>query len=370
MDALSTQKYQTFKRDVLEKPIVRHELSLRDLKIADTDTVEIRGNMIGMTPHAYGDLLKHLSVTPSLVRKFQRSGGANQATAFLNAIRSVLAGSDKTVVAVADGDRKKITHFLSPNQTVVSNEMFFDLFEKIMEKYTGLEVREFCYSMTNGVSVSTVNNEWQFDVPGLTDEFFKSGINFNNGLATGLTVNPYNERLACTNGMIFNRESKSYYLKKLERAAMQSFLSEVFEPSRFRFYEEIFIQRVRRMHHTECSFAELQNAYLTVRNLMYNAPNPDMLLNPEIPMHDVIADYKLHGIDINRLDINFKRNARTPVKVWDLVNALTYHASHQDTSLNLHNHDRYTLQVYAGMLAMKKTYDTETLLPDIYANPN
>jgi len=368
MEFATNSKYLEFKKNAIENAPVRNEISLRDIKVVSNKVVEYKGTAIEMHKEAFTSLLKNLSVPKYLLKKFKTNLGEEQSINFLNAIRQVTANSNQKIVLVADPKTKKITNFLDPRQTVVSNKLFFEIFEKVVEKYTSIDIRELHYSLNQGVSISTINNEWEFGIKGLADEMFHSGINFKNDFNEGLLINPFNERLACTNGMIFNRDSKTLILQNVNRDAMMKFMQEIFDPTRFRYYEELFIERVQRMYNVNCSFNELADAYTTVKEMMHHSPTPDMLLNPQIPMHDVIADYKLHGIDVNKLDISFKKNAKTPVKVWDLVNTLTYHASHKESELGLLNSDRHNLQLYAGRLAMKKNYDTEALVPDIYRN--
>lgn len=367
MYTYSNEEYLRFKEHAIENAPIRNQVSLCDLKIVNESVIEYRGTPIELQRGAFDALLKNLNISKNLLKKFKINLGESQSYSFLNAIRQATSNSNKNIVLVADVKSKQITNFLSPKQTVVSNTLFFEIFERIVERYTGLELRELHFGVKDGVSISTTNARWEFGIQGLADEKFNSGINFKNDFRDGLLISPFNERLACTNGMIFNRDSKTIHLNNIDKKTLTNFMQEVFNPERFRLYEDLFINRVKRMCNINCSFAELNDAYLTVKSMLNHCPTPDMVLNPEIPIHDVIADYKLHGIDVNKLDINFQKNARTPVKFWDLLNTLTYHASHKSSELQLIDRDRLFLQEYAGRLAMKKSYDTEALIRDIYA---
>lgn len=367
MTTVSNLEYSDFKEKVLAHKTARAQAALSEITFTDGGNVVLRGKEIALTNTAWKELVELVGVGKQLVGKFERELGKSAACGLLNAVSKALAGNSRTIELVADPASKKIIHCLPTQRGGVSNELFFDMFEQVAGNYPGLEIFDLHFNPAQGATISTVNRAWEFDVPGLSDEFFRTGMNFSNRIDVGLSVNPFNERLVCANGMVIRRQEKSRELPVLTDVTLERFLKEVTDKHSFRTYETSFIEQVRRMKKTRCSYAELEQAWHTVVETA-SAPEVKYELNKRIPLQDVIEDYKLNQIELPKLAQKFKKNAVTPVTVWELVNEITWLASHEDNELGITTEGRQQLQFYAGGLAMKKTFDVECLLPDIYRN--
>jgi hypothetical protein len=87
-------------------------------------------------------------------------------------------------------------------------------------------------------------------------------------------------------------------------------------------------------------------------------------------MHRIYDDYKGVGINLREMSRTQKKNAESPVKVWDLINELTYFASHTsemvDRGFGRVRSEANSLQKQAGRLFDKATLDRENVVASPY----
>jgi len=362
-----SQTYIAFKEKVIERSPIRTEVSLNDLDILDEGRICVRGLEAPITRQAFEDLIDLIGMPQRLLRLFRTRMGSHVTVNFLNAIRQALTSNDLKVQLIADGKRREIVRVLRSKVALVSYPLFFELFERSLQEQPGMEVRSLYFHPQTGVSIATAHPKWEFGLPGLSDEVFRSGLSFSNRLDEGLSLQPFNERLICSNGMVVREKTGAHRLKNLNPAELERFLINTLRPQTLRRYEKQFSEQVGRMAHVQASFAELQEAHDQFAKHA-EGEQAQRFLQSYFPTGEIKADYKHKGYDLTQMGRMQCRNARTPLKVWDLVNNITFLATHKNIELPLTSSARHEMQVFAGALAFKKTFDTECLIPDIYEN--
>ena len=261
------------------------------------------------------------------------------------------------VTIVGDNESKEITHILSGDIDIISNEMALDLFEKTFEPGV-LEIIDGSVGVNKLELTVRKNIEVLPEVNGipLKGEEFNPGFNFKNSLIQGVSIETYMERLVCTNGMTAKGYFGDISVNRVEPGKIQEFFKDFINIQKNNFVSKAYGENIERATKTNASFSEL----MQVKNLIVG--------NSTLVEKDVYSVLPEWNREVNRLaaaNIDFEKcnaqqlkNHPTKSNLWDVINRLTDFGSH-DYGFNV---DKFELQRAAGLLLNKKDYDSTNIL--------
>lgn len=359
---VDSRTYESFKNEVLNSHnIVRKTVALSDIDIVSDKIIKYKDVDFKLSETGFKSLVRILGLTSGAVMKITDALGNNISTQLLSMMKKSAKNSNESVCIIFNKKQFAITSFTKEATGVLSNEAFFSLFENTMNNNPNLDIRNMSISPEGNVDISVLNNNWEFDLKGFNDEYFKSGLTFLN--SSDLTsVNAFNERLSCLNGMIAdNLEGTSIYLSR-NSGNVDEFFDVVTNLKDLNGFESIFKSRIRSMMNTQASLDELTNVY---NSFKYHTTNYDdkfvkSQLESFIPLNETKHAFRKENISLSKLSINEKKRIRTGITVWDLVNNMTDLSSHPEKyGLKLRNGSNSIsdLQRASGDLAFKKLYD-------------
>ena len=363
------EDYLAFKQRVLEAGVLRKEVRLREIQPVDPRTIVVDGKALTIGEGAYRDLVKRVVGSRKMSSRFDALAHPERQIRFLKMLINTVVPANETVVLGVNSETKSVVSILNSTRSLFSNKLFFDVFERTMNDVPGLQIRKMDYSAREGASITTLNKYWEF---GYQREKFKSGVAFLNNPAGGIFVSPFNERVICTNGMVVHTAISSVSLVENTAPALREFLNTLPKLESLRHYEAKLTERIGVLEKTPASVAELAQVHRTVKNFVDNIgldkETCRRRLNSLFPLSIVLSDYKAMGCDLNKMDVSCKREARTPVSAWDLINRITWLASNGQGYLPLSAGDSARLQAFAGTLALEHSFDHQRKVPALYDN--
>ena len=359
---VDARTYESFKNEVLNSHnIVRKTVALSDIDIVSDTKIKYKGVDFKLSESGFKSLVKILGLTNGAVVKITDALGNNISTQLLSMLKKSAKNSNENVCIIFNKKQFAITAFTKEATGVLSNEAFFSLFENTMNNNPNMDIRNMSISPEGNVDISVLNNSWEFDLKGFNDEYFKSGLTFLN--SSDLTsVNAFNERLSCLNGMIAdNLEGTSINLSR-NSGNVDEFFDVVTNLKDLNGFESIFKSRISSMMNTQASLDELTKVY---NSFKYHTTNYDdkfvkSQLESFIPLNETKHAFRKENIALSELSIKEKKQVRTGITVWDLVNNMTDLSSHPGKyGLKLKNESNSVsdLQRASGDLAFKKIYD-------------
>jgi hypothetical protein len=351
-------QYAAFKEESLRNQPIRKNIQLTDLQFITLDCVEYSGIKLGISRQALKDLLSIVGISLSGVKSLESSIGEEGANKFLNALKNAIGSNKSTEITVLVTPDRVISRMQKAGKIdLISATTYFDTFERLADKHD-LDIKDMHFNKANGnIHINTVKPRDQFQVNNFKDEVFTTGLSFSRTIE-GIQADPFMNRLVCTNGMVTRAFDESFNLRSLEAKAWNDFYQHLDRIEKNGFVPQKFTGRVNQAVSTPASLAELERA----ANLITNNSNlPAGELEFFLKGHRNTYN-RLHaaGIDDTKLTADQKRNVRTGVNMWDLINGITDFASHNYGYEKKANCDRH-LQVQAGdMLA--KSFDTQNII--------
>jgi len=370
--AITDDQYNAFKKRALNHSIVRKVTALSSLTLIDDKYIGYAGVNFEMTPDAFKALIKILGLSNGFVETISKNLGENVTAKLLSMMKTALgATEDKNKVCLLiDQKSSKIVGFTKSASTVLSNNAFFSLFEETMNNHSGMNIKNMGITEAGNIELSVTNDKWEFNVGGLNDEYFKSGLVFIN-TPNSTIVNPFNERLVCTNGLISPEKGMSMILKNTDANSVSGFFDTVRNLKGVANFEIEFKNRIIRMMATQASYAEVLSVRKTVEYSVANMKDPDVRDTVEtfIPTMYIKQAFMEQKMDLDIVDSSSYAKIRTHLNVWELVNKLTDLSSHPvqyGLTLLSGNSSIFELQRNAGKLAFKKQYDLECAVKQIF----
>lgn len=368
---ITQDQYNSFKEKALNNGIVRKIIQTSNLGLISDSLISIGGVEFEMTPNAFKSLVRILGLSNAVMNKISNTLGEKVASQLLQMMQvaiSQVEGKDKIcILATRDA---KIVDFTKDAKMILSNNAYFKLFEDTMNNHNGMHIKNMSITENGNIEISVLNNNWEFNVGGLNEEYFKSGLVFINTPSQTI-INPFNERLTCTNGMVVANEGLSLILKNNDVNSLNGFFDTVRNLKGVLNFETEFKHRVLLMMETVASYAEVLDVRKLVEYHVANMTEPDIrdIVEEFIPTTYIKQAYLEHKIDLNIIDTKKYKKIKTMLTVWELVNKLTDLSSHpQRYGLMLENNSSsiFELQRKAGELSFKKEYDFEMPVKQIF----
>jgi|GEM_PF-634818 hypothetical protein len=365
---LSQSAFDVKKAEAINNQLMRKEISLSEFNVIDNNHIELDGVKIEVTDKAFGKLLGRLRIPKAFAKRFSEGFGNDGLKQLITMMKSMKSSkNDQTVTLLVDPSNRKITDILPAGYASISNESFIDFAERYINQYN-LDVTHMGSSQYGGTQINCVSPQGMFNVPGMTNEVFNTGVTFRNTPTRGLEVSPYLERLICANGMTSTAFAENYGLHNLNDKNINEFNEHMIRMASTNFQPVGLADNIKKANNTDASLAEIQRAASSIlsldKNIDYN------YIQKYIPVDRAMKAYSDLGADPNTFTKAQMKNAKSGMSVWDVVNGMTNFASN-DTKYNVNEGKMGNLMVTAGNILCKKQYDTEGYL-DInpFANKN
>jgi hypothetical protein len=365
---LSQSAFDVKKAEAINNQLMRKEITLSEFNVIDNNHIDVDGVKIEVTDKAFGKLLGRLRIPKAFATRFSEGFGNDGLRQLITMMKSMKSSkNDQTVTLLVDPSNRKITDILPAGYASISNESFIDFAERYINQYN-LDVTHMGSSQYGGTQINCVSPQGMFNVPGMTNEVFNTGVTFRNTPTRGLEVSPYLERLICANGMTSTSFAENYGLHNLNDKNINEFNEHMIRMASTNFQPVGLAENITKANNTDASLAEMQRAASSIlsldKNIDYN------YIQKYIPVDRAMKAYSDLGADPNTFTKAQMKNAKSGMSVWDLVNGMTNFASN-DTKYDVNEGKMGNLMVTAGNILCKKQYDTEGYL-DInpFANKN
>jgi hypothetical protein len=355
---ITQSQFQVFKKEAISKQPIRKTILLSDLRFITMDAVEYAGITLGINRQGLKDIVRIIGFSVTGQNKMEQSVGEETSINILNALKNAISGS-KTEVTISVTPDRVITKCTrsGAQSSLISAETYFDTFERLANQHN-LEIKQTDFNPNTGsIHIQALSHGKETQIGNFKDEIFSTGISFSR-TDEGIQADPYMHRLVCTNGMVTRQFEESFKLRSLEPRMWEEFYKHLDRLEKYDFTPTKFSEHVNRSMNTPASLAELENG---AQLLLGSSKLPEAEL--EIFFRGLKNTYnKFHqsGIDTTKLTIEQKKNLRTGVKHWDLINGITDFASHNYGYEKNQNADRH-LQVRAGDL-LSRTPDCQNLI--------
>ena len=370
--------YQKFKAEATDKTFLRKKVLLANIKVTNKPNADganyfltyddgARKAEIKMDTAALKSLIKLLGLSITVMDSFTEAIGAKAAENLLDLMRRALQGKEgrNMVTLIVDTRTKNIVNIQREDSSILSNNAFFHLFEEVMNSHPTMKIKNMAFTDGGSLTISVVNSNWEFNIGGLKEEYFHSGLTFIQ-THNATIITPFNERLTCTNGMVITENSASIKLVNSSAEHINGFFAAVREIKDMKFFEQTFKRRVVLMMNTVASVSELRKAHHTLTDEFdLNDPHTRSKIESSLGYDYVAKSYMNHRIDIIQADENLRKKYRTDKTVWDLVNVMTDLSSHTSQYyLQFRNStDRdssiFRVQRAAGEICYKNPYDLQ-----------
>ena len=359
LTTLSQSAFDVKKAEAINNQLMRKEITLSEFNVIDNNHIDVDGVKIEVTDKAFGKLLGRLRIPKAFAKRFSDGFGNDGLRQLITMMKSAKSSrNEQTVTLLVDPNSRKITDILPAGYASISQESFIDFASRYIDQYN-LGVTHMGSSQYGGTQINCVAPQGMFNVPGMTNEVFNTGVTFRNTPTRGLEVSPYLERLICANGMTSTAFAENYGLHNLNDKNINEFNEHMIRMASTNFQPVGLADNIKKANSTDASLAEMQRAASSILSLD-KAVDYDYV-QKYIPVERAFKAYSQLGADPNTFTKAQMKNAKSGMSVWDLVNGMTNFASN-DTKFNINEGKMGNLMVTAGNILCKKQYDTEGVL--------
>ena len=356
---LSQSAFDVKKAEAINNQLMRKEITLSEFNVVDNNHIEIDGVKIEVTDKAFNKLLGRLRIPTAFAKRFATGFGSDGLRQLVTMMKTAKSSkNEQTVTLLVDPSTRKVTDILPAGYASISQESFIDFASRYIDQYN-LGVTHMGSDLYGGTQINCVSPQGMFNVPGMTNEVFNTGVTFRNTPKRGLEVSPYLERLICANGMTSTAFAENYGLHNLNDKNINEFNEHMIRMASTNFQPVGLADNIKKANSTDASLAEMQRAASSILSLD-KAVDYDYV-QKYIPVERAFKAYSQLGADPNTFTKAQMKNAKSGMSVWDLVNGMTNFASN-DTKFNINEGKMGNLMVTAGNILCKKQYDTEGVL--------
>ena len=359
LTTLSQSAFDVKKAEAINNQLMRKEITLSEFNVIDNNHIDVDGVKIEVTDKAFGKLLGRLRIPKAFAKRFSDGFGNDGLRQLITMMKSAKSNrNEQTVTLLVDPNSRKITDILPAGYASISQESFIDFASRYIDQY-GLGVTHMGSDLYGGTQINCVSPQGMFNVPGMTNEVFNTGVTFRNTPTRGLEVSPYLERLICANGMTSTAFAENYGLHNLNDKNINEFNEHMIRMASTNFQPVGLADNIKKANNTDASLAEMQRAASSILSLDKKVDYE--YVQKYIPVERAFKAYSQLGADPNTFTKAQMKNAKSGMSVWDVVNGMTNFASN-DTKYNVNEGKMGNLMVTAGNILCKKQYDTEGYL--------
>jgi len=343
----TVQTFDTFKQDVLSKKIGRKQVSLSEIRLISDSALEINGLTLALSTEGFTSLLKIVGISKQLRRNLIKQYGDSFADNLVSTLGKALNASKSNVTLLIDMRKRKVINIVTNSKVMISNESYLSNVERVIND-SNLLIDSMIVRDNGGFTISTIGDNSEWGLSGVeSTESFKFGLNFDNDPVKGTRLMPYNQRLICTNGMI-GQDFVGVHQLNNTKDSWDAFYHKIEILKKDNYKPIEFSSTLKSIMNSDASLEELTQA----RNIIKaNSKITDNELETYAPIGSTEEAYKKSGVLIDSFNKEQKKNAKTDVSYWELINGITDFASH-NYGYELKNSD--TLQRFAGRMFTKK----------------
>jgi hypothetical protein len=350
-------QFDTFKTEAIAKQPLRRVCQMSDLKFITMDAVEFKGLTLGISRKALKKLVHIVGFSTVGADQLKGAIGEEGSVNILNSLKNVLSSAKREICIHVSPDRI-ITHITDSKSPIISAETYFDTVERLINRHD-LDIKSTSFNGENGniyVEALASVKRREFQIGNLSTESFHSGISLSR-TAEGIKAEPYMQRLVCTNGMVARNFEESFHLGSMNQRAWQEFYEHLNRIEHGGFVPVKFSNAVTSAMNSPASLAELEQGQRLISDSS-NCKGDD--LETFVRSKGTYSRIHSAGIDTEKLTDTQKRNLRTGISLWDVINGVTDFASHNYGFEKKPNSNRH-LQMRAGDL-LTKGPDTRNLI--------
>jgi len=364
VQTLSQTAVQNRKAETLNAQALRKTVAIRDIEIVSETALDFQGRRLEMTTDAFKQLIKMVGMSKAFVKKFESLFDTDVKARFINHMKNAMASQLNEITMVVSPSTKRVVGFNQKPTDLISNQRFVDLAERIIDQH-GFEVTNWGTDAQKGtVIINAFNPDNEFEIQGMSNEVFKSGLTMRNSPNKGIEVMPYANRLWCANGFSTPMAEETYRLEDLSQPKMEKFFQHMQELSRAGFQPNGFQDLVKRADQTPASLNELRRGHSMIKRHVGDAAEQ------WIPLGHNMQAYRQAGIEADEFNLDKLKNARSNQSVWSLFNSITHVATHGQERLafDMTDRDSTRLMVDAGNIIGKK-WDLGAQVPSPFEGP-
>lgn len=362
---VSESKYEEFKSLVSAQNygIHRAEVSISELELISMEDILVRGTRFKMEKKAFRNLVTSMGISATMLDRMQVQG--KDLVTFVNNLKPLMKQkkNDRVVLtAINRGGLGIITRFDSKLVPEIQSELFFDLVDRAINQ-TNMEIAEMDVDPSGFAYVNLVNNKNQIDLGG--DESFVNSMNFVFRPMRSITLGDGNYRLVCTNGMF--RGNVFSTLESISKDSMQKFLTQFDAFSTMALDSAKMGESIKHTKNVNASYSEMKKVFDTItKNSELDEVKAAHIANNDfIPLLNVAKKYNEANVMIDFESQLYQSTAKTPVKMWDLINTATWLGSH-NSELKITAKGKTELARVAGEFMSKDRFDLESIAPSVY----
>lgn len=344
--------YDQFKKTAASNMPLSRTVALSALVFMTGNQVMVDGLVFTLAPQAVTDLCKLLGLPVTFDRLISNNLGADAKlkVAELTKTANIVKGKAPNITIVVGKSSTNIIQRILKTYSLVQPSAYFSLFERLTDS-GDFTVQDIVNTEDGGCSISVRAKGGEFQVGNFKDEMFDSGFTLINSPAKGTVFSSYLLRQVCANGMIANREHEI----SLSNLGAEKFFKELNEVKERNFMPINFSNNVERAIKTYASYGELKQ----LANLITTASNCEKSdVDKYVPINQIRRAFMAKGLDPAGWNKDQEKNAISNVKLWDAINGVTWFASHNE-GYNISDANRRDLQMRAGTILTRKSYDTE-----------
>jgi len=369
---MSYKNYEEFKLGVKENYPIKKVINLSDIDINLGDEgfgkINIDGCDLKLSRSAFQSLIKTLGVSHTFINKFAGIFGSEAKTHLINIIKGKLSVDKSRRVAIyVHPQTLSVVAVTDTDKPYISPEVYFNMVEGVVSDHK-LDVSNMSISHDGNLSISTLNrsNGWGFDIDGMKDEAFQTGVIVTAGPTEDIAIDPHILRLVCANGMVGPRRLEmGPRLESNSVSDIQKFMNEtkkLAESSKQ--FQNVFVDQVKKMNTIHASYDELWKMRDSVTKYVTDIDDSrtDSVLDRFFPIKSVCKHYlDTKKLSLSNLTHRHWKNAKTHLTTWELLNSLTDVASN-DYGMGISDNRKELLKRESGMFMFKKEFDTEFII--------
>lgn len=348
---ITNQNYLDFKAKAIAEQPIRKQVKLSDIKFITMDLVEFAGLKIGLTRNGLKDIVKIIGFSQAGSNDIKNSIGEDGSVSILNGIKSVISKTNDSVIISVSPERLITSVSRDFQHSGISAPTYFDTFERIANDHN-MEIRSLSFNPNNGnVSIEALADRSEFQVGNFNDEVFRGGISLSN-TAKGIKLDPYMNRLVCTNGNITRQFEESFSINSMEKRTWEEFYRHLDTIEKYGFAPKKFNEMVIQSMESRASLYELEQGLNLIKSSTELIEPTEMEIFFKGAKH-TYNQLHSYGIDDLKLNHDQKRNTRTALSHWDVINGITDFASH-DYGYGVNANRSRHLQMVAGDMLSQK----------------
>lgn len=326
----------------------------------DVRVVNIKGFTAVMDPSAGKDLIELAGLNQSAVETIKSTSGKNASRIVLQ--QAFKALNDRSVTLAFSGNR--ISRVAAPDSSrlAISNVKVAGAADMLVKK--GMKVWGIQVSPDQTrANIQLVNSDVVHH-PTSKNESISVGRSINWDAFGGTSIHDFVERLVCSNGNVSKEDGR--IIQMLDGSTN---VADIYKAlfSRDNESERIakYFERMTRLQESRMSVREWNNysKHLKLYRKDMDVVSDQLGCNVQMTKEgDLVVDWEAEyirsGINLKGIGSNRQRVCQTPINWWDMVNCMTWLASHEMKS-TVNSWTNGEMMNVAGQAMAKQSFDSD-----------